>query len=433
MDISTTLKRLGIDALSEMQESAFEAVSRGNDVVILAPTGSGKTLAYLLPLAQHVDASSSRVQAVVIVPGRELALQSQEVLRSMKQGVRGLALYGGRPTMDEHRTIRQTQPHILFATPGRLTDHLRKGNFDASQVGTLVIDEFDKCLEMGFQEEMQQVVGLLPSVRQRILLSATDAEQIPSFVNISMAKRIDFTRQSESRVELYEVSSTDKDKLETLGQLLRQLGQQSTIVFLNYRESVERVNQWLQKQGFSTSAFHGGYDQKQRENSLYRFSNGSANIFVSTDLASRGLDIPMVSNIIHYHLPETEENYTHRTGRTARWDATGRAFFLLGPSESLPQYVSDVKQWQLSGNHPVPLPLMTTIYIGKGKLDKVSRGDIVGFLCKKGGLKSSEIGRIDVRDRYSYCAIARQRLSQVLKNTQGEKIKGLRTVVETVK
>lgn len=226
-----------------------------------------------------------------------------------------------------------------------------------------------------------------------------------------------------------------KDKLESLSQLLRSLGDASSIVFLNYRDSVERTNNYLVEQGFSTAYFHGGMEQKEREAALYRFSNGSANILVSTDLASRGLDIPDIDNIIHYHLPESEDGYIHRVGRTARWEAKGRAFFLLGPEEHIPDYVdAEVEGYEIPTELPEPAkPRMATIYIGKGKKDKISKGDILGFLCKKGGLKSAEIGKIDVNDRYAYAAVSRQKLRSVLNQVKGEKIKGIKTIVEEVR
>ena len=192
---------------------------------------------------------------------------------------------------------------------------------------------------------------------------------------------------------------------------------------------------YLADQGFSTAFFHGGLEQKEREAALYRFSNGSANVFVSTDLASRGLDIPDIDNIIHYHLPESEDGYIHRVGRTARWEAKGKAYFLLGPTESIPEYVdAEVEEYEIPAELPAPAqPKMATIYIGKGKKDKISKGDILGFLCKKGGLQSSEIGKIDVNDRYAYAAIARPKLRSVLQKVKGEKIKGIKTIVEEVR
>ena len=433
------LEKLGIAELNEMQKEAVEAIlHHRNDVIILSPTGSGKTLAYLLPLVQLLDEKDDSVQALVVVPGRELALQSDRVLKSMGAGLRSQSCYGGRAAMDEHKVLRQNRPQLVFGTPGRLNDHLDKGNIDAQHIKFLVIDEFDKCLEMGFHDEMARLVGKLPALQRRILLSATDAEQIPQFVEMGRTMRLDYLVEEEpvsDRVEVYQVDSPEKDKLDTLRRLLMQLGDEQSIVFLNYRDSVERVDQYLREQGFVTSAFHGGLEQRQREDALYKFSNGSATVLVSTDLASRGLDIPQLDNVIHYHLPQNEEALIHRVGRTARWDKMGRTFFLVGPEEQLQieGIHSSAFTFQSLPSSAVPQPRMSTIYIGKGKKEKISKGDIVGFLCKIGGLTPQEIGRIDVNDRYAYAAISSPRLNALLKVVKGQKIKGLRTVVEPVK
>jgi len=439
METDRILEKLGISELNDMQKEATQAVLRtNNDVVILSPTGSGKTLAYLLPLVQLIDASVPTVQAVVIVPGRELALQSATVLKDMGCGLRACACYGGRAAMDEHRVLRQVQPHIVFATPGRLLDHIEKENILTTGIRYLVIDEFDKCLEMGFLNEMNAIISRLSNVQRRILISATDAESIPHFVNMGRTTRMDYLIEEEQvsdRVNVYQVISPVKDKLETLRNLLCELGEESSIVFLNYRESVERVADYLQEQGFTLSYFHGGLEQRQREDALYKFSNASANVLVSTDLASRGLDIPSINNIIHYHLPESEQGYIHRVGRTARWDKLGRTFFILNQEESIPDYIdAEPTLHTIPADLPAPpKPKMVTLYIGKGKKDKLSKGDIVGFLCKKGGLKGTEIGRISVEDRFTYVAIDRAQLRSVLRNVQGEKIKGVKTIIEEVR
>lgn len=432
------LEKLGIESLNDMQCEAFAAIT-GNrgDVVILSPTGSGKTLAYMLPLVEMLD-SAGGVQAVVVTPGRELALQSATVMKNMGCGLRSVACYGGRTAMDEHKTLKEIRPHVVFGTPGRLNDHLSKGNISPYGIRYIVIDEFDKCLEMGFADEMSLLIKQLPGLRRHILLSATDAGEIPQFVRMRDVSRLDFTAdaaQVSERVTLYEVRSPAKDKLETLSRLLRQLGDASSIVFLNYRDSVERTADFLLRNGFPVSAFHGGMEQKQREDAMYKFSNGSANIFVSTDLASRGIDIPDIGNVIHYHLPLNEEGYVHRVGRTARWKSAGRAFFVLGPDENIPGFIDgDIKEYAIGENLPEPaMPRMATIYIGKGKKDKISKGDIVGFLCKKGGLERNDIGRIDVMERYAYAAISRDKLNLVLRQTRGEKIKGVKTVIEQVR
>ena len=439
METDRILEKLGISELNDMQKEATQAVLRTNDdVVILSPTGSGKTLAYLLPLVQLIDASVPTIQAVVVVPGRELALQSATVLKDMGCGLRACACYGGRAAMDEHRVLRQVQPHIVFATPGRLLDHIEKENILTTGIRYLVIDEFDKCLEMGFLNEMNAIINRLSNVQRRILISATDAESIPHFVNMGRTTRMDYLIEEEQvsdRVNVYQVISPVKDKLETLRNLLCELGEESSIVFLNYRESVERVADYLQEQGFTLSYFHGGLEQRQREDALYKFSNASANVLVSTDLASRGLDIPSINNIIHYHLPESEQGYIHRVGRTARWDKLGRTFFILNQEESIPDYIdAEPTLHTIPTDLPAPpKPMMVTLYIGKGKKDKLSKGDIVGFLCKKGGLKGTEIGRISVEDRFTYVAIDRAQLRSVLRNVQGEKIKGVKTIIEEVR
>ena len=438
MDIQQILNKLGISELNEMQQHAAEAIlGSDGDVVLLSPTGTGKTLAYLLPLVQLIEGDGPTPQALVITPGRELALQSAQVLKSMGCGLRGMSVYGGRTAMDEHRKLKEVKPQIIFGTPGRLNDHLDKNNISRYTIRYLIIDEFDKCLEMGFQAEMEKLIKSLPGLQRRILLSATNAEEIPQFVNMSKkGTLIDFLpedEQTSERITLYEVHSPQKDKLDTLRQLLLSFGNESSIVFLNYRESVERVDNYLREQGFVTSRFHGGLEQRQREDALYRFSNGSATVLVSTDLASRGLDIPDIQNIIHYHLPESEDGYIHRVGRTARWDKQGRAFFILGPEEHIPEYVNAQRSMfnvQCSTDLTPAPPKMATLYIGKGKKDKISKGDIVGFLCKSGGLRSDEIGRIDVKDRYAYVAVKREKVRQVLRETRGEKIKGIKTIVE---
>ena len=436
-------KKLGISELNAMQEAAADALLHTHkDVVILSPTGSGKTLSYLLPLVERLNPQSDEVQAVVVVPGRELALQSCTVLKEMGSGFRAMSLYGGRPTMDEHREMRKIRPQIIFGTPGRLNDHIAKGNLLTEEVKWLVIDEFDKCLEMGFHDEMSTLMDSLLYLDRRVLLSATDADDIPHFVNMGRTVKVNFADEEQvpERVSVFQVNSPSKDKLDTLRALLCQLGNESSIVFLNYRDSVERTADYLRQNGFSLSMFHGGLDQKQREDALYKFSNGSANVMVCTDLASRGLDIPDIKNIIHYHLPESEDGYIHRVGRTARWDKEGRAFFILHADELIPDYVdAEIAPFALNealydaNQLQIPQPRMATLYIGKGKKDKLSKGDVVGFLCKKGGLKSEEIGKISVEERFTYVAVVRQKLRQVLKNVQGEKIKGVRTVFEEVR
>ena len=417
--------------LNAMQQDTLQMVCKGTSVVLLSPTGSGKTLAYLLPLLQKLDAKNDNLQALVIVPSRELATQTADVARRICSELRVCACYGGRPAMEEHQQMRGLRPHLVVATPGRLLDHLQKGNLVPDNVQTLVIDEFDKSLELGFREQMQSIISLLPYLQQRILLSATDSEEIPAFVGSKDFVRLNFLdEESDDRISLRLVKSPEKDKLETLYRLLCTLGSQKSLVFVGYRESVERVGNYLEKQKIQADIFHGGMEQRDRERALYRFMNSSANVLISTDLASRGLDITDVDNIIHYHLPSSQEACTHRNGRTARWDMKGSAYFILGPEESLPEYLTEeVEDFALPTKVPAPAkPLWVTLYIGKGKKDKISRGDVVGFLTKQGGLESSQVGRIDVLPHWSYVAVERAASRQLLERIKGLKIKGQKTI-----
>lgn len=439
IDRKTILAHLHIEELNAMQEAMCREYDKCGDVVLLSPTGSGKTLAFLLPLVQNLKADVEGVQAVVLVPSRELALQTEMVFRQMNTPFKAMSCYGGRPAMDEHRTMKGLQPQLIIGTPGRMNDHLGKQNFDASTVCTLVIDEFDKCLELGFQEEMEEVISQLPSLKKRVLLSATDAEEIPQFVAMNeRTRKMDFLDKEQKislRLNIQTVHSPEKDKLETLFKLLCTLGDSSTLVFVNYRESVERVAAYLKSKRFPCEQFHGGMEQDHRERALYKFRNGSSVVMVSTDLAARGLDIAGVEHVVHYHMPINEEAFTHRNGRTARWESTGSSYLIHHDEEELPAYVpQDISAFHLPEVTPkTPKPRWSTLYIGKGKRDKLNKVDIVGFLYKKGGLAREEVGQVDVKEHHAFVAIRRSKMKQLLTLIRGEKIKGIKTIFEEAK
>lgn len=434
--IKDVLAALAIEQLNPMQEASIDAWKEGKDQILLSPTGSGKTLAYLLPLIGSLKPEQKGVQAVVLVPSRELALQTDQVFKAMNTGFKSVSCYGGRPAMEEHRTIKGVQPAVIIATPGRMNDHLSKQNFDAATVRMLVIDEFDKSLELGFQEEMAAIIGQLPNLQRRFLLSATDAEEIPRFAGMEHTVRLDFLQDTsagkESRLTLMKVISPSKDKIDTLYKLLCTLGSNSCIVFCNHRDAVDRVHKLLADKKLYSERFHGGMEQPDRERALYKFRNGSCHVLISTDLAARGLDIPEIEHIIHYHFPVNEEAFTHRNGRTARWDATGSSYLIVSTEENLPEYIpEELEVLALPENAPKPpKPLWVTLYIGKGKKDKLSRMDIAGFLYKKGNLSREDVGQIDVKDHYAFVAVRRGKVKQLLTLIRGEKIKGMKTVIE---
>lgn len=432
--ISSILESLGIEALSPMQKEMLQVTSQSVDIQLLSPTGSGKTLAYLLPLVLQLDTTVDSLQALVVVPSRELAQQSSSVLKQMRVPVKTLCLYGGRPAMDEHRQLRDVLPQLVFATPGRLCDHIDKCNIDLSHVSLLVIDEFDKCLEMGFEKDMRCIVESLSKRRQTWLLSATAPDKMVDFVCLNSTVTLDYTEENparNNRIETLLVPSPVPDKLETLARILSVLKEKSAIVFVAHRESVERVGDFLKKCGFIAEMYHGGMEQQRRERAVFRFRSGGSNILVSTDLAARGLDIPHVDTVIHYHLPIDEAAYIHRCGRTARWDSSGSTYVILGPKEELPGYVKYEQTQMVDDVRIFPArPQWCTLYIGRGKKDKLSKGDIVGFFCKKGGLKASDINHIHVGIHHAYVSIVRSSLKSALQAVSGEKIKAMKTIIE---
>lgn len=440
MNTQTILQNLGLTALSDMQQNAVELIGSNANAVLLAPTGSGKTLAFLLPLVEAIDCGSDEVQAVILSPTRELALQTFTVLQAMKTGVRAMCCYGGRPAMEEHRKMAALLPQIIIGTPGRLNDHLDKGNFSAAKVKRLVVDEFDKMFELKFQDEVENLLGKLPHRESCVLVSATDMEEIPAFAGFrhsppAVLNWLEGGHGTVARgIAHLVVRSEQKDKLETLDHLLRLIGREQTIVFVNYREAVERIADFLRKEGHSVSLFHGGLEQEEREAALNLFRSGSVNVLVATELSARGIDVPTLQNVVHYHLPANKENYIHRCGRTGRWEEAGRSFLIVGPEEMAPQY-DEVEFADYSAEPPYPAPAKpewAMLYIGRGKRDKLSKGDVVGFLCKTGGIKGTDIGMIEIRERYAHVAVRTGVVRQVLHNIAGEKIKKMSTKIEPV-
>ena len=420
-----------------MQVAAVDAGKQDNDMILLSATGSGKTLAFMLPVLELLDASNKNTQALIIVPSRELAQQIEVVFRTMGTGYKMTACYGGHLRETEENNLKQP-PAVLVGTPGRLGDHIRRGNITTDSITTLVLDEFDKTLEMGFEEEMSFVVKSLPNVNKRILTSATEALELPTFIGLEDPVRLNFLEEGALPVEklaIKTVLSDGKDKLDTLFQLICYLGNRSTIVFCNHRESVERTSASLSEKGIVNTYYHGGMEQQQRDSALAKFRNGTVNVLVTTDLAARGLDIPDIRYIVHYHLPLTEESFTHRNGRTARMDATGTAILILSPEETLPDHIdTNAEEIILPEEQTVPeAPKWTTLFIAAGKKDKINKVDIVGFLSHKGELKKEDIGLIDVKDFFSFVAIRKTKANNTLHLVKNEKIKNKKVLIAVAK
>lgn len=410
-----------------MQLAAIAANKEHDNVLLLSATGSGKTLAFLLPVLQLLDAANKQTQALIVVPSRELALQIESVFKQMGTGFKISCCYGGHLRETEENNLIQP-PALIVGTPGRLCDHIRRGNITLPSIETLVLDEFDKSLELGFQEEVAFIIESLPNLKKRILTSATEAVEVPGFVNFEEHTKLDFLAEDDGSTKLLDIQtvvSPDKNKADTLFKLICHIGNRSAIVFCNHRDDVETTSAQLKDKSIVNVFYHGGMEQQERDSALCKFRNGSANVLVTTDLAARGLDIPNIRYIIHYHLPPTEDIFTHRNGRTARMDASGTVILILGPGEYLPAYIDkDVARIELDENPELPeRPKWTTLFISAGKKNKINKIDIVGFLSKKGDLKKEDIGLIDVKDFSSFVAVRKSKAGYVLQQVKDEKMK----------
>ncbi len=431
------LGKLNIKSLNPMQHAAIKAAKENDEIILLSATGSGKTLAFLIPVLESLDPDLKKIQALILVPSRELALQIEDVLKKIQTGYKITSCYGGHKREIEENNLVQP-PAIIIATPGRMADHIRRKNVDLSLTLFLVLDEFDKSLELGFLEEMQFIIQSLPDAKKRMLTSATFAVEIPAFVKMKHAVSLNFFGNETNKPDsltIKTILSPDNDKLETLFNLICYLKNTSTIVFCNHREAVERVSNFLSGKGIINVFYHGGMEQHDREVALVKFKNSSSDILVTTDLASRGLDIANIRSIIHYHLPANEDAFIHRNGRTARMDATGNVYIIINPEEETPAYVRDsAEELIISGEQSLPeKPKWSTLFIAAGKKDKINKIDVVGFLSNKGNLKKDEIGLIDVKDFAAFAAIRKSKIGHVVELVKNEKIKNKKVKIAVAK
>ena len=434
--LADILSNLSIPALNKMQEKAYKAILKEKDILLLSPTGSGKTLAFLLAVLELLDKESNQVQCLILTPSRELAIQIEQVWKKMSTGFKVSCCYGGHDMQTEIQNLVEP-PALLIGTPGRILDHFRRETLSLNFITTLVLDEFDKSLALGFEEEMRFVMEALPAVSKRVLVSATAAIQVPEFTGVTHLQVLDFidSIDADENLSLQLVISEDKDKVDRLVQLLSYIGAEPTLIFCNHRDAVERTAQLLQQKGIPNAAFHGGMEQMQREQTLIQFRNGSVLFLVATDLAARGLDIPEIKHVVHYHLPSTEAEFTHRNGRTARMHATGTAYLLMHATEPMPYYIrQDLVPLELPHHlKPPKTASYTTIYINGGKKDKLNKVDIVGFLAQKGKLEKDDIGLIVVKDFNAFVAVKKHKVNGLLNLVQDQKIKGTKYKIVVAK
>ena len=421
------LNKFEITALNPMQEEASTAIRTKADVVLLSPTGTGKTLAFLLPLIETLDENCVEIQILVLVPSRELAQQIEQVTRQMGSGFKVNAVYGGRAGMLDKIDLKH-RPAILIGTPGRIADRFRRDKFPLEFIHTLVLDEFDKSLEIGFEKEMAEIINALPNIRQRILTSATSEVKIPEFVGLRKPVFINYVQEGNSQLTIKIVPSPEKDKLKTLAKTLAFIGHKPGIVFCNFKEALDRVSDFLTDNHIYHECFHGGMEQIDRERALIKFRNGTTQILLATDLAARGLDIPEIEFILHYHLPPREKEFTHRNGRTARVNRKGIAYILQGKDEELPDFIQEIApeivdiENQKKGKLPSSIK-WKTLYITGGRRDKISKGDVAGLFIKQGQIQNDQVGVIEIKQDCTYVGVHAEIAEKLVAKTNNTRLK----------
>jgi len=432
MQLQPVFEKLQIQDMNQLQKSTYKASENETDIVLLSPTGSGKTLAFLFPVLRNLKIDAKGIQTLILVPARELALQIEQVFKTMTTDFKVSVCYGGHDKKIEVNNLIEA-PAVLIGTPGRVTYHLRNNNFDPKSIQTLVLDEFDKALELGFHDDMEFILKSLKNTSQRILTSATAMDKIPEFTGLKNEKILDFLKLGDAKpdIQFKKVMTIPEEKLDTLFNLICKVGSKRTLIFCNHREAVDRISELLRQKGIDRETFHGGMEQDERERALLKFRNDSARILITTDLAARGLDIPEVESIVHYQLPPKEDAFIHRNGRTARMNAKGFAYLIMTEDENFPFIKNNLPEENVSEFNKVPEKTpFQTIYISVEKKDKVNKVDIVGYLIKKGELKKDEIGLIEVKDTTSYVAVSRNKVNPILKKLSQEKLKGKKVKME---
>ncbi len=434
------LASLGFNSMTAIQARSLPLILAGDDVIAQGQTGSGKTAAFGLGLLNKLDAKLFKVQSLILCPTRELAEQVSGEIRRLARGipnVKLVTLYGGTPIKAQASSLEKGA-HIVVGTPGRIDDHLNKGTLDLSHVETLVLDEADRMLDMGFQKTLEAIVEEIPSKRQTLMFSATYPKGIKLIAerimhnptSVEVAPTQDTVRVDQA----FFLVDNEQDRLQSLKLLLLDNSGKQSVVFCNTRQDSQTVAGGLKSAGFSAAALHGDMEQKDRDQTLIRFSNKSINILVATDVAARGLDIDALELVFNYHLPRELEVYTHRIGRTGRAGEKGQACSLFQVSEQfrivqLEAYLniqirpSELPLVELLSKAP-DRPEMSTLRIEGGKRQKLRPGDLVGALTKAEQINGNNIGKIQVLDNWAYVAVDRPLAKLALKHLSQEKIKG---------
>lgn len=433
------LVTLGYQSMTAVQAQSLPAMLKGQDLIAQSSTGSGKTVAFGLGLLHNLDVKRFRIQSLILCPTRELADQVARELRKLARSVHNikiLTLCGGVPLGPQSGSLAHGA-HIIVGTPGRIEDHLNKGTLKLEHINTLVLDEADRMLEMGFKLALDLIISLCPKQRQTLLFSATFPDQIKSIAEQVMLKpvmvKVAATEDDSSIRQHFFWIENEAARLRALEQVLLEFSPQSTVVFCSTRLETQETADALSQRGFDCLPLHGDLEQRDRDQTLVRFSNKSTSILVATDVAARGLDIEKLDLVINYRVSRDPEVHIHRTGRTGRAGNKGIACTLLSEKE---QYKIDKLEDYLrqpikieplprrAQKNSIPKPAMATLRIDGGKKQKVRPGDIVGALTGKAGIAGNEVGKIHIFDHHTYVAIKRDKSNIALQKITTGKLKG---------
>jgi len=439
-DLLDNISTLGYTEMTAIQQESLPPILDGKDVIAQGKTGSGKTAAFGLGLLQKLDVKRFRIQSLVLCPTRELADQVAKELRKLGRGIHNikiLTLCGGMPFGPQVGSLEHGA-HVIVGTPGRIEDHLKRGTLKLDDVNLLVLDEADRMLDMGFQETLDRVIEQIPAQRQTLLFSATFPTQIQKIANRIMQKPVMVKVASihdHATIEQHFYKVQDKNqRFVALRLLLMHFNPESSLVFCNTKKETQEVADQLVSYGFSALALHGDLEQRDRDQTLIRFSNKSASVLVATDVAARGLDIDTLDAVINYHIAHDAEVHVHRIGRTGRAGSKGIACSLYNDKESYRVALLESNIDPILDSEPLPplalldktasKPAMVTIQIDGGKKQKVRAGDILGALTGDKGIEGKQVGKITIADNWSYVAISQQAAKQALAKLTNGKLKG---------
>ena len=436
-ELLENLESLEFTSMTPIQSEALPIILQGKDLIAQGKTGSGKTVAFGLALIERLNVKNLRPQALVLCPTRELANQVAIVLRQlarMSPNVKVLNICGGLPFRPQELSLSHGT-HIVVGTPGRICKHLRKNNLNLTDLRTLVLDEGDRMLEMGFQEDIDMVVDCSPKNRQTLLFSATFPDRINSMIDgiMSNPQKIEVDSNSVNDAieqHFYKIGS-EKSRMGILKQLLLK-HPESTVVFCNTKAEVMDVTDELIDSGFSALDIHGDLEQRDREETLIKFTNRSITILVATDVAARGLDVSSIEAVVNYRIGKDLKAHVHRVGRTGRAGEKGMAYTLFSEKESyklrqLEEFLEaeiEVETIELSKSTGTPVKApMVTLFTKVGKKQKLRPGNLLGALTGENGLDGKDIGKINVQDHVSYIAVKREQEEKAIDTLISQKWK----------